>query len=149
MCSPKGLPHFAEGDVVKGFGRGSKELGIPTANFPEEVVNRLPEGIDPGVYFGFASLENGPVYKMVMSIGWNPHYGNTKKSMETYILHKFDKDFYGQRLKIAILGYLRPEKSFGSVNELIAAINVDVEQAEEKLDDPELAKFKNHEFFSK
>lgn len=24
------LPHFAEGEVVKGFGRGSKELGIPT-----------------------------------------------------------------------------------------------------------------------
>ena len=24
------LPHFAEGEVVKGFGRGSRELGIPT-----------------------------------------------------------------------------------------------------------------------
>ena len=24
------LPHFARGKVVKGFGRGSKELGIPT-----------------------------------------------------------------------------------------------------------------------
>jgi FAD synthase len=26
----KGLPHFARGTVVKGFGRGSKDLGIPT-----------------------------------------------------------------------------------------------------------------------
>lgn len=24
------LPHFARGTIVKGFGRGSKELGIPT-----------------------------------------------------------------------------------------------------------------------
>ena len=24
------LPHFSCGEVVKGFGRGSKELGIPT-----------------------------------------------------------------------------------------------------------------------
>lgn len=26
------LPHFASGPVIKGFGRGSKELGIPTGN---------------------------------------------------------------------------------------------------------------------
>jgi len=25
-----GLPYFAVGKVVKGFGRGSKDLGIPT-----------------------------------------------------------------------------------------------------------------------
>ena len=27
------FPHFAYGEVVKGFGRGSKELGIPTGEF--------------------------------------------------------------------------------------------------------------------
>jgi FAD synthase len=26
----KGLPYFTLGKVVKGFGRGSKDLGIPT-----------------------------------------------------------------------------------------------------------------------
>jgi FAD synthase len=26
----KGLPYFTVGKVVKGFGRGSKDLGIPT-----------------------------------------------------------------------------------------------------------------------
>jgi len=26
----KGLPYFAVGKVIKGFGRGSKDLGIPT-----------------------------------------------------------------------------------------------------------------------
>lgn len=24
------LPHFAAGKIIKGFGRGSKELGVPT-----------------------------------------------------------------------------------------------------------------------
>lgn len=27
------LPHFASGKIVKGFGRGSKDLGIPTGIF--------------------------------------------------------------------------------------------------------------------
>lgn len=27
------LPYFTQGEVVKGFGRGSKDLGIPTGNF--------------------------------------------------------------------------------------------------------------------
>jgi riboflavin kinase len=44
-------------------------------------VNGLPEEIHTGVYYGWAKLENGPVYKMVMSIGWNPYFKNIKKSM--------------------------------------------------------------------
>ncbi|KAJ8778279.1 hypothetical protein J1605_013778 [Eschrichtius robustus] len=28
------LPYFCRGQVVRGFGRSSKQLGIPTANFP-------------------------------------------------------------------------------------------------------------------
>ncbi|KAJ8962542.1 hypothetical protein NQ318_000934 [Aromia moschata] len=89
----KGLPHFAKGEVVKGFGRGSKELGCPTANFPVEVVNGLPTDIDTGIYYGFASVDKGDVHKMVLSIGWNPFYQNKVKSMETHILHEYDSDF--------------------------------------------------------
>ena len=33
-------PFQLEGVVTKGFGRGSKELGIPTANFNQEVDQR-------------------------------------------------------------------------------------------------------------
>nr|CAH7719280.1 unnamed protein product [Callosobruchus chinensis] len=62
--SSSALPHFAKGEVVKGFGRGSKELGCPTANFSEEIVNNLPQEISTGVYYGFANVNKGPVYKM-------------------------------------------------------------------------------------
>ena len=51
------------------------------ANFPVSVVENLPEAISTGIYYGWASVNRGPVYKMVMSIGWNPFYKNTKKSM--------------------------------------------------------------------
>lgn len=96
------LPFFAKGVVVKGFGRGSKELGIPTgmrvntyyntkfkplkivANYTSEVVETLPNDLETGIYYGYAKVDGGPVYKMVMSIGWNPFYKNVKKSMVSY-----------------------------------------------------------------
>ena len=44
-------------------------------------MEALPKGFECGVYCGWASVDGGPVYKMVMSVGWNPHYMNKKKSM--------------------------------------------------------------------
>ena len=34
---------------------------------------------------------------------------------EAHILHDFSSDFYGSMLRICILGYIRPEKSFNSL----------------------------------
>ncbi|KAF2368983.1 Riboflavin kinase domain bacterial/eukaryotic [Trinorchestia longiramus] len=84
MANRSCFPHFAAGLVVKGFGRGSKELGIPTANFPDEVVSSLPSSMGTGIYYGLARVVDGPIHKMVMSVGWNPYYHNTKKSMVTH-----------------------------------------------------------------
>lgn len=141
------LPHFANGVVIKGFGRGSKELGIPTANYGPEVVDNLPKGIETGVYYGFANVANSTVHKMVMSIGWNPYYHNEKKSMETHIMHQYENDFYGQELKVCILGYLRPEMNFNSLDELICAIKKDISDADKYLDEGKNSTFKTHEFF--
>ena len=63
------LPVFAGGEVIRGFGRGSKELGIPTANFPDDVVDALPAEIKTGIFFGWAMIDVGPIYPMVVSIG--------------------------------------------------------------------------------
>ncbi|XP_074642439.1 riboflavin kinase-like [Tubulanus polymorphus] len=141
------LPHFAQGRVVKGFGRGSKELGIPTANFPEDVVDNLPDDIESGIYHGWATVDDGPIYKMVMSIGWNPFYKNEKRSMETHIINKFDGDFYGCTLKIVMLGYIRPEKSFDSLGSLISEIHNDISEAERQLDLPHNQVYKEDAFF--
>ena len=70
------FPWRVDGKVVKGFGRGSKELGIPTANLDDSAISKLPDG-EVGVYFGWASL-SGKKYKMVVSIGWNPFFKNEK-----------------------------------------------------------------------
>uniref|UniRef100_A0AAX7V6G6 Riboflavin kinase n=1 Tax=Astatotilapia calliptera TaxID=8154 RepID=A0AAX7V6G6_ASTCA len=143
----KSLPYFCRGEVVRGFGRGSKELGIPTANFQDSVVDNLPADISTGIYYGWACVGNGDVYKMVMSIGWNPYYKNTKKSMETHVIHKFKEDFYGEVLSVVLVGYIRPERSFNSLA-LIAAINSDIEEAKMKLELPEHHKLKDDNFFT-
>ena len=63
-------------------------------------------------------VDGGDVHKMVLSMGWNPFYGNTKKSFETHIIHQFDEDFYDSELIVVMLGYLRPEKNFDSLEAL-------------------------------
>ncbi|XP_018614557.1 riboflavin kinase [Scleropages formosus] len=143
----RSLPYFCRGEVIRGFGRGSKELGIPTANFQDSVVDHLPADIGTGIYYGWASLGTGDVHKMVMSIGWNPYYKNTKKSMETHVIHTFKEDFYGQILSVVMVGYIRPERNYSSLDALIAAINSDIEEAKRRLDMPEHQKFKEDKFF--
>lgn len=66
---------------------------------------------------------------------------------ETHILHEFDEDFYGSLLRVCILGYLRPEKNFSSMDELIVAIKNDVKNAGDALNDQSYSKFKTKEYF--
>lgn len=142
------FPYFTAGVVIKGFGRGSKDLGIPTANFSEDVVDKLPAEIECGVYYGWAQVGNdNNVYEMVMSIGWNPFYKNEKKSMETHVLHTFKNDFYGELLKVALVGYIRKERSFNSKEDLINAIHEDIEKARTLLREPDNVAIAKHSFF--
>jgi len=127
------LPHYSQGPIVKGFGRGSTELGFPTANFSEEVIEALPGALIGGIYWGLAQVDNGPVHDMVMSIGWNPFYENKKRAMETHIVHKFEEaDLYGRQLKVIILGFIRPEQNFDSLEALVDAIRKDIEEGRKR-----------------
>lgn len=51
-----GLPCVLEGPVVRGFGRGSKEMGVPTANIDPTAVADETAGWPAGVYYGWARL---------------------------------------------------------------------------------------------
>lgn len=117
------------------------------ANFSLEAVKSLPESLETGVYYGWANVSNGDVHKMVLSIGWNPFYGNKEKSVETHILHDYNCDLYGKTLKICIVGYLRPEKNFDSLNDLIDTIKSDIDKAKGLLDTAENKKLKDATFF--
>ncbi|KAJ1938953.1 riboflavin kinase [Linderina pennispora] len=129
----KPYPILVEGEVVRGFGRGGKQLGIPTANLPESVVESALSEIPIGVYYGWAKVAGDSVRPMVMSLGWNPYFKNEKRSGEVHIMHKYAEDFYGSHLKIAILAYIRPEKDYDSLDKLIEDIHADIRAAEHSL----------------
>ena len=52
-------------------------------------IENLPPAVKVGVYCGFAQVNGGPVYKMVMSLGYNPCFGNMKKSLVSSLCHRF------------------------------------------------------------
>lgn len=96
------FPHFFSGRVVRGFGRGGKDLDCPTgcvfcfifidksisfflANLDDDAVESFPKNIEDGVFVGYAKVDDGELYPMLMSIGNNPQYGNTKKSIVNFL----------------------------------------------------------------
>ncbi|KAK0707532.1 hypothetical protein B0H67DRAFT_587854 [Lasiosphaeris hirsuta] len=144
-------PLLMEGTVISGFGRGSKELGIPTANLPVDAsLTPWIAAIPSGVYFGWASLlldtshpDAGPfapspysLFPMVMSIGYNPFYKNTVRSAEVHILHKFGADFYGAPMRLLLAGFIREELDYTGLEALIADINFDCDVARASLARP-------------
>ncbi|ORY10976.1 riboflavin kinase-domain-containing protein [Clohesyomyces aquaticus] len=191
-------PLKLRGPVIKGFGRGSKELGIPTANIPITGLNiGGHENLDSGIYYGFASLDKSTiaqntsstsvpsatsdtspptrssnhavidleppsstpssaapsrpltpshdstgshktprVYPTVLSIGYNPYYKNTHRSIEIHLLHTFDADFYGATLSLVILGFIRPEYDYVSKDALVEDIREDIRIARRSLERP-------------
>ena len=61
---------------------------------------------------------------MVMSIGYNPFYKNTVRSAEVHVLHKFERDFYGCEMRVSILGFIRKELDYVSLEALIGDIEL-------------------------
>ncbi|KAK5946587.1 riboflavin kinase [Knufia obscura] len=140
------FPIKLQGPVIKGFGRGSKELGIPTANIPPSGLDAYPD-LKTGIYFGYTSLNHHSssssttttnpsdiqIYPSVLSIGYNPFYANSTRSIEIHVLHKFPTDFYGSSLNLLMLGFIRPEYDYVSKESLIEDIMVDCAVAERSL----------------
>ena len=88
---------------------------------------------------------------MVMSIGWNPFYKNTVRSVEVHILHDFAGDFYGAHMNLCILGFIREEYDYVSKESLIEDIEFDKEVAvPSTVEDPavvDVARTKVKEYF--
>ena len=135
------------GTVVRGFGRGSRELGIPTANLDgASLQSSLPfDDLPTGIYWGYAKVGED-VYTAAISIGYNPTYGNTQKTVEPHCIALADDprryasstgetllhDLYGQVCRMSVVGYLRPELPFEGLEKLVDAIKKDIVNADKR-----------------
>lgn len=136
------------GEVVRGFGRGSKELGIPTANVDAAALrDTLAEAVT-GIFAGWASLgESDVVYPMCMSVGWNPVFNNREKTCEPWLLHDFGgKAFYGENIRLVACAFIRPEANFPSIEALVQRIKEDEKVTRTALEDERYLQYKNHRF---
>ncbi|BBB31867.1 riboflavin kinase / FMN adenylyltransferase [Thermotomaculum hydrothermale] len=116
-----GRHYYLEGIVIHGEQRGRK-IGFPTANIitENELVPRL------GVYASYTKL-NSINYPSITNIGYKPTFGSEKIIVETYIFD-FDREIYGELIEVKFVDFIRPEKKFSGVDELVKEIKANCEQ---------------------
>jgi riboflavin kinase/FMN adenylyltransferase len=112
------------GTVTHGDNLG-KEIGFPTANLSAHSEQFPPNG----VYFAEARLD-GTSYLGVVNLGYRPTVSSdaSNRVLEVH-LFDFNDEIYGRDLELRFVHYLRPEKKFESIDDLVAQIRRDVEQA--------------------
>lgn len=118
-----GKPYTITGEVVHGKALG-RTIGFPTANVEAELTRVYPPN---GVYATTIKVYNA-VYWGITNIGYNPTVSGKSKTIETHIFD-FDQMIYGEKIEIALHEFMRPEKKFDGLDELVAQLHEDREKA--------------------
>ncbi len=117
-----GYDFFFSGIVIHGDKLGRK-LGYPTANLRVEDEEKIIPG--NGIYAVYAQPESTTDrLKAMMSIGFRPTVDGKKRVIEINIFD-FDKEIYGQKLKVFVKKYLREEIKFEGLGALVKQIDQD------------------------
>lgn len=134
-----GYPYFISAPVIHGDRRG-RSLGFPTANLgvgeqqkliPAEGVYAARVTIPSPVGTGrtndaFLSLDGAA------SIGSNPTFGGRQLRVEVNIFN-FNRDIYGQDIRLSLYGYIRPNRKFEDTGGLVRQMKKDVSEAQKML----------------
>ncbi|MEY2647636.1 MAG: hypothetical protein RL282_349 [Bacteroidota bacterium] len=110
-------PFQLEGMVVEGDKLG-RTLGFPTANlYITDSDKIIPAS---GVYAVSVFLK-GPLgtrnFQGMMNIGYRPTVNGKERRIEVHIF-SFDEVIYGEKLKVALLDYVRKEMKFSGLEAL-------------------------------
>jgi len=124
-----GRPYSVRGIVVRGEGRG-RGLGFPTANLRIAERDKL---IPPqGIYAVRAVLRSG-TYAGALHLGPRPTFKGSPPTIELHVLD-FDRDIYGEDVRVDFIRYLREIRPFGTVAALVEQMREDVEVARQAVD---------------
>ena len=114
-----GMPYAVRGSVVFGAGRGH-DLGYPTANIAVSPQKMLP----PDGVYRVTGRHEGRDYLGLVSIGTNPTFDGASRTVEAWLLD-FNGALYGEELALRNFRFVRAQRRFDSVDELIAQMRDD------------------------
>ncbi|RAY11987.1 bifunctional riboflavin kinase/FAD synthetase [Actinomadura craniellae] len=126
-----GRPHRVEGVVVRGHQRG-RALGFPTANLETQPHMAIPAD---GVYAGWLLCDSDryPGFRRpaAISIGTNPTFEGTERTVEAHALDRDDLDLYGEHMAVDFTARIRDTLKFNSVEALIEEMHRDIARTRE------------------
>ena len=119
-----GYEFFFEGEVFHGDKIG-RTIGYPTANLKSTDEEKIALG--DGIYAVYVAVED-KTYKAMMSIGFRPTVNGKVRVTEVNIFD-FDKEIYGQNIRVTVKKYLRSEVKFDGLEALKTQLHKDKEDS--------------------
>jgi len=114
------------GIVQRGDRRG-QQIGFPTANIPVPKVMAWPAD---AVYAGWCTLPDDSLHRCAINIGRRPtFYEHAEQSLLEAHLIDFDGDLYDQQVKVSFAAFLRSERKFEGIDQLVEQLKADVDDA--------------------
>jgi riboflavin kinase/FMN adenylyltransferase len=118
-----GRVHSTVGVIEHGLKIG-RTIGFPTANMARDCEGYLP--LD-GVYAGWLIVD-GKRYPAAHSVGINETFQAVPRLVESHVLDINDIDLYDKEVVLEFVDFIRPAAKFNGVEDLVVAINQDLEK---------------------
>ena len=100
-------------------------MGFPTANVCTDGLFLPGRGVYAAAAFVDDERERQPA---VVNIGEKPTFGETDVTTEAFLLNE-TRSLYGRHLTLELVGRIRGERRFASVEDLIRRIHEDCREA--------------------
>lgn len=82
------------------------------------------------MYAGWLTAD-GERMPAAISVGTNPQFDGTERTVEAYAIDRVGLDLYGLHVAVDFLAYVRGREKFDSIEALLDAIGADVKKCRE------------------